>query len=138
MAFHSFAAGRKLIRALEKRSQPICCGEGCILFSQGDQPRGLYILKTGEALLIMNSASGHMIMCHRVFAGSVLGLSGVIGNEPHTLGAIARGGSKVGFVSRLDFEDLIREYPSLQPNLLEILASDVRGARQAFFEHSTG
>ena len=33
-------ADRDLIRALEKRSQAVSCAEDCVLFSQGDAPRG--------------------------------------------------------------------------------------------------
>jgi CRP-like cAMP-binding protein len=45
--------------------------------------------------------------------------------------ALARPGSEVSFVTRNDFEDLIREEPLLYPAVLTILAAEVRAARHA-------
>jgi hypothetical protein len=45
------------------------------------------------------------------------------------MSAIVRKSSSLGFVSRADFEDLIREDPTVYPYVLEILAADVRAAR---------
>jgi CRP-like cAMP-binding protein len=126
---NSFAAASKLIQALEKRSEPISCSESHTLFSQGEVPRGLYILKTGEASLIKQSASGSIVMSFQAGAGSLLGLPGFFGNEPYTLTAIARKGSVVNFVTRNDFEDLVQAEPSLYPTVLQVLAAEVRAAR---------
>jgi len=66
--------------------------------------------------------------------GSLLGLPAIIGNEPYTLTAKARKGSDVRFVSRDDFEDLMRAEPSLTLNVLKVLATEVRAARKALAE----
>lgn len=130
----AFLADHKLIQALERRSRPVSCGEDCVLFCQGDPACGLYILISGEAVLSMTSESGDVVMCLRVVAGSLLGLPGIIGNEPYTLTAKARKGSEVRFVPRSDFEDLIQVEPSLSFAVLQVLAAEVRAARQAFAE----
>jgi len=130
----SFAEDRSLIRALEKRSQTILCSEGGILFSQGDVPAGLYILRTGEAALMMKSASGNVVMCLHASAGSLLGLPGIVGNEPYSMTAMARKGSQVSFVTRNNFEDVIRAEPLLYPMVLQVLAAEVRSARRALSE----
>lgn len=138
MTQDSFTADDRLIRALELRSRPVPCAEGRILFNQGEKPDGVYFLLSGEAALIMESASGHIVLCHRALAGSILGLPAVVGNEVYTMSAIVRKSSSLGFVSRADFEDLIREDPTVYPYVLEILAADVRAARESIFEHSPG
>ena len=130
----SFVADGKLIRALEERSQPILCTEDRFLFSQGEDPIGLFILKSGEAVLIRHAKSGNVVMCLRTSAGSLLGLPGIIGNEPYTLTAMARKDSEVGFVTREDFEELLSAEPSLYPKVLQLLATEVRTARQALSE----
>lgn len=130
----SFAADRTLIRALEKRSQTILCSEGGILFSQGDVPSGLYILRSGEAALMMKSALGNVVMCLHAVGGSLLGLPGVVGNEPYSMTAMVRKGSEVSFVTRNNFEDVIRVEPLLYPMVLRVLAAEVRSARQALSE----
>ena len=131
---NSFKADHKLMQALDKRSQPVPCSEGHILFNQGDGPRGLYILRSGEASLIMQSPSGTIVFSLRAPAGSLLGLSAVIDNEPYSLSAMVRKDSDVRFVSRNDFEELIQAEPSLYPSVLQVLAAELRAARLAFSE----
>ena len=128
---NSFTANRKLIVALEKRSTRVVFSSGYTLFRQGESPKGLYILCSGEASLVMKSTSGAVLMTLQVPAGSLLGLPGIVANEPYTFSASACPGSEVRFVSRQDFEDLIREEPGLYPSVLEVLAAEVRSARLA-------
>jgi CRP-like cAMP-binding protein len=130
----SFAADRKLIQALESRSLPVCCAEGRTLFKQGDVSTGVYILQSGEVALMMESASGRAVMSLQVGPGSLLGLPGVVGNEPHSMTAFVRKGSEVRFVTRNDFEDLFRAEPSLQLEVSLILAAEVHSARQRISE----
>lgn len=130
----SFAADRFLIHSLEKRSTPITCTESRILFKQGDVPTGLYILQSGAATLMMESASGMALMFLEAGPGSLLGLPGIVANEPYTLTAMARRDSTIRFVTRDDFEDVIRTEPALQLPVIQLLAAEVRSARQALSE----
>ncbi len=130
----SFVADCKLIQALANRSQPISCIEGRVLFRQGEAPTGLYVLQSGEATLMRETASGRAIICLHAGPGCVLGLPGIIANEPYTLTAMARKGSEVKFVSRSDFEDLLQAEPSLNFKVLQVLAAEVRSARQPMSE----
>jgi CRP-like cAMP-binding protein len=68
----SFIADRELIQSLEERSKPIPCSEGRILFKQGDAPAGVYILQSGAAVLMMESASGKAVMFLAVEAQEVV------------------------------------------------------------------
>ena len=129
-----FAADRELVQALELRSQPVSCIKGCTLFKQGDAPSGLYILKSGEASLILESRAGRVVMCVHAEAGSLLGLPGTIANEPYTMTALVQVGSEVRFVTRSDFEDMMQAEPSLYPKVLQVLAAEVRAARRAISE----
>jgi CRP-like cAMP-binding protein len=128
---NSFAADRKLFEALENHSQSISCDEGGILFRQGEAPAGLYIIQSGEAALMRESPSGRAIICLNAVSGSLLGLPGLVANEPFTLTAMVRKGSTVRFVTRNDFEDLMRSEPSLNVSVLQVLAAEVRSARIA-------
>jgi CRP-like cAMP-binding protein len=95
------------MHALDKRSKPVSYDEGHILFSQGESPRGLYILHSGEAALVMQSPSGRVVFVLHATAGSLLGLPAVVSNEPYTLSAIVRTDSDIRFESRDNFEELI-------------------------------
>ena len=130
----AFVADRELIETLETRSKPVPCNEDSVLFRQGETPKGLYILRNGEALLTMKSKAGKEVMCFHVAPGSLLGLPGIIGNAAYTLTATARKGSEVKFIARRDFENLMLAEPAMSFKVLQVLATEVRSARKALAE----
>jgi CRP-like cAMP-binding protein len=127
----AFVADPELIQALEKHSTAISCGGDRVLFNQGDHPQGLYILDQGETTLTMATPTGEQLMSIQASAGSLLGLPGLIGNEPYTLTAIARNGARLSFVPRDEFTSLMRADPLLSLKMLQVLAAELRSARQA-------
>jgi CRP-like cAMP-binding protein len=127
----AFIADPELVQALDIRATPIPCDEERILFRQGDPPIGLFILLKGEATLSMTSEGGEPIMITQAAAGSLLGLPGLIGNQPYSLTAIARRGARVGFIARNDFNALMKSELPLLLLILQVLASEVRSARIA-------
>ena len=128
---NSFIADRTLIQALEQRSVSVPCSKGRILFKQGDVPIGLYFLKSGKVSLILKTEEGKEVVHLTVRSGSILGLPAIVSNEPYTLTAMAHDGSQANFIARRDFQELMLREPSLFPKVLEILASEVRSARNA-------
>jgi CRP-like cAMP-binding protein len=127
----AFVADPELIQALEKHSTAISCDADRVLFNQGDHPQGLYILDQGETTLTMASSAGEQLMSIQAHAGSLLGLPGLIGNEPYTLTAIARDGARLSFVPRDEFNSLMRADPLLALKMLQVMAAEVRSARRA-------
>jgi CRP-like cAMP-binding protein len=125
----AFLADSELINALEKRSAPVPCNEDRVLFRQGDPPVGLYILSEGEAAVSMDSGSDSLAFTCQAVAGSLLGLPGLIANQPYSLSAKACKGSKVGFISREDFNGLMQSELALTMKILQVLAAEVRSAR---------
>jgi CRP-like cAMP-binding protein len=130
----AFVADPVLIQGLEKQSTPISCSEDLVLFRQGDAPIGLYILKSGKVTLTMSSLDGKEIVSTKAAAGSLLGLPGLIGNEPYTLTAIALTGAQLAFVARDSFTALMRTDPLLALKVLQVLAAEVRSARSAILQ----
>jgi CRP-like cAMP-binding protein len=61
----------------------------------------------------------------------LLGLPGLIGDEPYTLTAIARDGARLSYVPRDEFNSLMQSNPHLSLKILEVLAAEVRSARRA-------
>ena len=128
---HSFTADRKLIQSLKKRSNPVDFGNGRTLFRQDDPPTGVYILLEGEAFLEMKSETGKVLIALQVPAPAVLGLPGLIANEPYTFSAQACEGADVRFVAQNDFDEVIQSEATLYPQILRILAAEVRSVRLA-------
>jgi CRP-like cAMP-binding protein len=127
----AFLADPELLQALEKHSIPLSCDADRVLFNQGDPAIGLYILLKGEAALSMNGEDGAPLMLIQATAGSLLGLPGLIGNQPYSLTAIARSGAQVSFISRDHFNALMQSQLNLLVKVLQVLAAEVRSARLA-------
>ncbi len=132
----AFVADPVLIEGLEKQSTPISCGDERVLFSQGDEPVGLYVLKSGPVTLTMTSPAGKELISVQAADGSLLGLPGLIGNQPYTLSAIAHAGAQLNFLTRDSFADLMRADPMLALKVLQVLAAEVRSARSAILQQS--
>ncbi len=127
----AFLADPELLDALVAQSSALVCSKDDVLFRQGDAPTGLFILDEGEVSLTMTSATGETILCVQAGAGSVLGLPGLIGNQPYTLTAITCGGAGLRFVTREDFNTLMGNNPKLTLKALQVLAAELRSARHA-------
>lgn len=130
----AFVADQDLVQALEAKATCIQYAQDSVLFRQGGAPIGLYIVSSGEATLVMHSPAGEEVMALQAGEGSLLGLPGLIGNEPYTLTAVANTGAELYFIGRDTFTELMRTDPQLALKVLQVLAAEVRSARQAIRE----
>jgi CRP-like cAMP-binding protein len=129
----AFLADPELIRALSEHATPIVCDTDRILFQQDDPAAGLYILHEGEATISMTSQQGQTVLSVAAKDGSLLGLPGLISNQPYSLTAVARAGARVSFLGRTEFTTLMESNPPLAFKILQILAAEVRSARNALY-----
>lgn len=127
----AFVAEPDLIQALKGRSRPVECSQERILFCQGDEPVGLYILHSGAVHLTMFDTEGFQVLGVEAAPGSLLGLPGVISNISYSLSATALPGAEVGFVPREEFSKLMLTEPGMAVLILKVLANEVRTARIA-------
>lgn len=131
----AFVAEPELIDALSPSSQAVDTSQDRVLFHQGDEAVGLYILHAGELIITMDSPHGDEVISFTANPGSLLGLPGVIGNAPYSLSATARKGAQVSFISRDDFSALMLSESRLSMMILRVLANEVRTARLAITKH---
>jgi CRP-like cAMP-binding protein len=127
----AFVADSDLLEVLGKHAEPVACHQDRVLFRQGDEPNGLYLLLKGEATLSMTSESGEPLVNSRAVSSSILGLPGLIGNSPYSLTVSAVAGAHVLFISRDSFTSLMQTDPLLALKILRVLAAEVRTARHA-------
>jgi CRP-like cAMP-binding protein len=126
----AFVADSELIEELEKRAKPITLGSDRVLFHQGDAPTGVFILRKGTATLSSRS-DGDAILSIDAGPGSLLGVPAVIGMKPYSLTAIALEGAEVSVLSCDVFIQLMNTEPTLSFRVLQVLAEEVRFAREA-------
>ena len=129
----AFLADADLIRALSARAIPVPCDEVRILFRQDEPAEGLYIVYGGAVTLSVFSHDGHSLFAAQAKPGSLLGLPGVVSDQPYTLSATASAGAEVSFVARADFTALMQADPKLALKILQVLAAEVRSARKAIY-----
>jgi CRP-like cAMP-binding protein len=127
----AFIGDTELIRMLEEHSLPAPCETDGALFQQGDPPVGLYILHQGMVTLSMISDNGQSLFAVQALPGSLLGLPGLISNQPYSLTATARAGAQVAFVNRDTFTWLMLSRPQISAKVLQVLAAEVHSARRA-------
>ncbi len=130
----AFVTDPEVVQTLLKRSIPIVCDTVRILFHQGDPPVALYILEKGDVTLAMDSLEGKPILSFETTAGSLLGLPGLIGNQPYSLTATAHAGARVSYIPRDDFTALMQADPPLSLKILQVLAAEVRSARGRYLD----
>jgi CRP-like cAMP-binding protein len=126
----AFVAGPELLRELEKRSKPVAVGPDRILFREGTEPVGVYIVLNGGAMLLRGS-NGETVLTAEAGPGSLLGVPAVIGQKQYSLTAVATEDAKLNFMTCGEFVELMHKEPELSFQVLQVLAEEVRFARES-------
>lgn len=101
---------------------------GALLFVEGQRPRGVFILCSGQVKLSTSSRDGKILILRMAGPGSVLGLSAVIAGEPYELTAETSMPSQVHFVERENLRRLLRSNPQLGIKATEALSREFQAA----------
>ena len=102
-----------------------------MLFSQGDGPIGIYLVRSGAVDAMVHGQDGKIAAIFLARPGAVLGLPAVIAKGPYSLSALARQGSDIAFLGKEDFYDILRAGPGMYLDVLRVLAAEVQAARSA-------
>jgi len=114
------AAKHKKMRALD------------VLFLQGDEPAGVYLVCAGTVrLFIRNPVSGVVTFDRKVEPGSLLGLPAVFGDKPYSMTAEVLDDGDVAFIPRQRFLEMMQSDGQLCMRCLQLLSDEVRIARTA-------
>src|SRR6202790_3236228 len=82
---------------------------GAVLFVEGQQPRGVFVLCKGSIKLSINSPSGRTMIVKLAEPGEVLGLSATISGKPYEVTAETIDPCQVNFVKRDDFLRFLKD-----------------------------
>lgn len=93
-----------------------------ILFVEGQEPRGVFILCNGRVKLSAGSADGKSLIVRMAEAGEVVGLPGVISGKPYELTAEALEPLQSNFIPRDAFLQFLREHGEAALRVAEILS----------------
>ena len=77
--------------------------KGSLLFVEGEQPRGIFIVCSGRAKLTTSSTEGRVLIVKIAEPGEVLGASATILGKPYEVSAETIEPSQLNFIKREDF-----------------------------------
>ena len=92
-----------VIAALNAIKQTSVYPKGALLFTEGQDPKGVFILCTGKAKVSTGSAEGKIVILRIAEAGEILGLSGVVSDRPYENTVEALELMQVNFIPKTDF-----------------------------------
>ncbi|MFY9647200.1 MAG: Crp/Fnr family transcriptional regulator [Terriglobales bacterium] len=96
--------------------------KSAMLFIEGQQPRGVFVLCTGKAKLSTTSSEGKTVITKISEAGDVLGLSAAISNRPYEVTAEMIEPGQANFITRDALLAFMREYGQVAVRVAEQLS----------------
>lgn len=96
--------------------------KGAILFVEGQEPRGVFILCNGRVKLSASSAEGKSLILRIAEAGEVVGLPGTISGKPYEATAEALEPIQANFVPRDSFLNFLKEHGEVALRVAEMLS----------------
>lgn len=116
------------LRQLKSIRQTTVYPAGAVLFAEGEKPRGLFILCSGQAKLTASSEEGRRTTLRLAQANEVLGLSSVIGNTPYPATAEVLTPAQVAFIPRPQFFKFVQSLPEVAARVAEHLSQELHKA----------
>ena len=99
-----------------------------MLFIEGQQPRGVFVLCTGKEKLSTSSAEGKTVITKISDPGDVLGLSATISNRPYEVTAEMIEPGQANFITRDALLQFMREYGEVAVRVAEQLSRNYYAA----------
>lgn len=98
---------------------------GTTLFVEGEQPRGVYVIHSGEVEMVFSSRNGVRKPLRVAGRGEVLGLGDAVSNREHDCTATTRTTVRVGFIPLSDLSRMLDQMPELWLSIARMLSTDL-------------
>jgi CRP/FNR family cyclic AMP-dependent transcriptional regulator len=98
---------------------------GTILFNEGDQPRGIYLIRSGTVELLMRVRNGGWKRMRTASSGDILGIESVVSVRPNNATARAITSCDLGFIERESFLRVLDDSPAIWFSVLRLLSQGV-------------
>ncbi len=96
--------------------------KSAMLFLEGQQPRGVFVLCAGKAKLYTSSRDGKTIIVKLSEAGDILGLNATISNRPYEVTAEMIEPGQANFIARDALLQFLKEYGEVAVRVAEQLS----------------
>lgn len=102
--------------------------KGDYLFQEGEDPGGIYCLRSGKIKVSKIGADGKEQIIHLVNAGQTLGHRALFADEKFSGSAVALDKVHVCYIPKKSLEDLAKRNPSVVWSVAKLLAVELREA----------
>jgi len=113
---------RPVLAAMDAISSSATYPKDAILFVEGQEPRGVFVLCNGRVKLSTTSADGKSIIARIAEAGEVVGLAGTLSGKAYELTAEAMEPLQANFIPRDAFLHFLKEHGEAAVRVAEILS----------------
>jgi CRP/FNR family transcriptional regulator len=104
--------------------------KGSVLFVDGEQPRGVFILCSGRAKLTASSSEGKTLIVKIAEAGEVLGASATILGRPYEVSAETIEPAQLNFIRREDFLRFLQDHAEACMHTAQQLSEKYQSAQR--------
>src|SRR5216110_136153 len=104
--------------------------KGSLLFVEGEQPRGVFILCSGRAKLTTSSSEGKTLIVKIAEVGEVLGASATILGKPYEVSAETIEPSQLNFIKREDFVRFLQSHVEVCMHTAQQLSEKYQSAQR--------
>jgi CRP-like cAMP-binding protein len=102
--------------------------KGAHIFEEGTFPKGLYSVCSGKIKVSQMGFDGKEQIVHLIRNGQIMGHRALFSQDCFSCSGIALEDSKVCFIPKNDFFDLVERNPSIAFKILNLLASELKEA----------
>ena len=96
-----------------------------ILFREGDEAKGAYIIHSGQVELACTSKKGLVRPMRSAGPGEIVGLESVMITQPHDCTATTTTPVRIGFIPKEQLQELLEANPAAWFTVLRFLCNDV-------------
>ena len=118
------------IGCFEKYSAPKTYPKGTLIFSEGDEADGLFVIREGKVKVYMSDDTGKEMQIADLGPRELVGEVASLDGQPRTASVTALETTKVSKAALPDFRKFLEENPELAYEIIRIMTSRIR-------EHAT-
>ena len=111
------------LQQLDSMSSSASYPKGAVLFVEGQEPHGIFVLCHGRVKLSASSAAGKSLIFRFAEADEVVGLPSTISGKPYELTAEAFEPIQAGFIPRAAFLDFVKQHGEVALRVAEMLSN---------------
>jgi CRP/FNR family transcriptional regulator, cyclic AMP receptor protein len=121
---------QNVLEGLDAISSTATYPKGAVLFVEGQQPRGVFVICNGRVKLSASSADGKSLILRIADPGEIVGLPGTMSGKAYEATAEALEPIQANFIRRNDFMQFLKDHGEAAVRVAEILSDILHATYQ--------